>query len=113
MPFCQKNFSLEKPQSGAGILLGGVPGVVAAHVVVLGGGVAGTNAARMAMGLEARVTIIEKSLQRLYDLDLQFGSQINTIFSTKDAIEHYVLDADLVIGTVLIPGAAAPNLIVS
>jgi alanine dehydrogenase len=102
---------LEKPRGGAGILLGGVPGVVAAHVVVLGGGVAGTNAARMAMGMEARVTIIEKSLQRLYDLDLQFGSQINTIFSTKDALEHYVLDADLVIGTVLIPGAAAPKLV--
>jgi alanine dehydrogenase len=102
---------LEKPVGGAGILLGGVPGVVAAHVVVLGGGVAGTNAARMAMGMEARVTIIDKSIHRLYELDFQFGSQINTVFSTKDAIEKYVLDADLVIGTVLIPGAAAPKLV--
>jgi alanine dehydrogenase len=92
-------------------LLGGVPGVAAANVVVLGGGVAGTNAARMAMGMEARVTIIERSLQRLYDLDLQFGSKLNTAFSTQDAIEKYVLDADLVIGTVLIPGAAAPKLV--
>jgi alanine dehydrogenase len=102
---------LEKTWGGSGILLGGVPGVAPANVVVLGGGVAGTNAARMAMGMEAHVTLIEKSQQRLYELDLQFGAQLNTIYSTKDAIESYALDADLIIGTVLIPGAAAPKLI--
>lgn len=102
---------LERLQGGAGMLLGGVPGVEAARVVILGGGVAGTNAARMAIGLEAQVTVIEKSLQRLYELDLRFGPALNTIFSTRDTIERYVLDADLVIGAVLVPGAAAPKLI--
>ncbi len=77
---------LEKEQNGPGILLGGVPGVAASRVVVLGGGVAGTNAARVAMGMEAHVTVIDKQLARLYALDLQFGSQINTLFST---IEKY------------------------
>ncbi len=102
---------LEKPQGGIGVLLGGVPGVAAAKVVILGGGVAGTNAARMAMGMEAHVVVIDKSLSRLYDLDLQFGSQLHTIYSTQDAIEKNVLDADLVIGAVLVPGAAAPKLV--
>ncbi len=102
---------LEKPQGGVGILLGGVPGVAAANVVILGGGVAGTNAARMAMGMEASVTVIEKALPRLYDLDLQFGAALNTIFATQDVIEQYVLQADLVIGAVLVPGAAAPRLV--
>jgi alanine dehydrogenase len=102
---------LEKPRGGAGILLGGVPGVEAAQVVILGGGVAGTNAARMAMGLEAKVTVIEKSLRRLYDLDLQFGAALNTIYSTREAIERYVLAADLLIAAVLVPGAAAPKLV--
>ncbi len=102
---------LEKEQGGAGVLLGGVPGVSAADVVVLGGGVAGTNAARVAMGMEARVTIIEKNLDRLYRLDLQFGRSLNTIFSTRDAIEKLVIDADLVVCAVLLPGAASPRLI--
>jgi alanine dehydrogenase len=102
---------LEKRQGGAGILLGGVPGVAAAKVVILGGGVAGTNAARMAMGLEAHVIVIDKSLSRLYDLDLQFGSRLHTVFATRDAIEKHVLEADLVIGAVLVPGAAAPRLV--
>jgi alanine dehydrogenase len=102
---------LEKHRGGAGILLGGVPGVEAASVVILGGGVAGTNAARVAMGMEARVSVIEKSLRRLYELDLQFGAAINTIFSTRDAIERYVVNADVVIGAVLVPGAAAPRLV--
>jgi alanine dehydrogenase len=102
---------LEKEQGGRGVLLGGVPGVPAAKVVVLGGGVAGTNAARMAMGVEAWVTVIDKSLSRLYELDLQFGSQLHTLFSTVDNIESEVLSADLVIGAVLIPGAAAPKLV--
>ena len=102
---------LEKAQGGSGLLLGGVPGVAAANVVVIGGGVVGTNAARMAMGLEAKVTVIDISLERLYALDLQFGPILNTIYSTMDAIETYVANADLVIGAVLVPGAAAPRLV--
>ncbi len=102
---------LEKEQGGAGILLGGVPGVPAARVVVLGGGVVGTNAARVAMGMEAHVTVIDKQLARLYALDLQFGSQLHTLYATIENIEREVLAADLVIGAVLVPGAAAPKLI--
>jgi alanine dehydrogenase len=102
---------LEKEQGGAGVLLGGVPGVMAARVVIIGGGVAGTNAARMAMGMEAKVTVIEKSLHRLYELDLRFGGQLNTMYSTVDAIESHVAEADLVVGSVLVPGAAAPKLV--
>ena len=78
-------------------------------MVILGGGVVGTNAARMAMGLEASVTVIDKSLPRLYELDMQFGPTLNTIFATMESIETYVVEADLVIGAVLIPGAAAPR----
>lgn len=102
---------LEIAQGGRGMLLGGVPGVPAAKVVILGGGVAGTNAARMAMGLEAHVTVIDINLHRLYELDMQFGPSLNTIYSTVDAIEQHVLAADLVIGAVLVPGAAAPKLV--
>jgi alanine dehydrogenase len=93
------------------MLLGGVPGVAAARVVIIGGGVSGTNAARMAMGMEAHVTVIDRSLDRLYELDLQFGPMLNTIYSTVDAIERNVVAADLVIGAVLVPGAAAPKLV--
>ena len=102
---------LEKAQGGSGTLLGGVPGVPAGNVVVIGGGVVGTNAARMAMGLEAKVTVIDRSLERLYELDLQFGPMLNTIYSTVDAIEEHVMTADLVVGAVLVPGAAAPKLV--
>ena len=102
---------LEKLQGGAGVLLGGVPGVHAAKVVVVGGGVSGTNAVRMAMGMEAQVYVIDKSLDRLYELDFQFGPMLNTIFSTVAAIEQHVTTADLVIGAVLVPGAAAPKLV--
>jgi alanine dehydrogenase len=102
---------LEMEQGGRGMLLGGVPGVPAAKVVIIGGGVVGANAARMAMGLEAHVTVIDRSLPRLAELDLQFGAMLNTIYSTIDAIEEQVLTADLVIGAVLLPGAAAPKLI--
>ncbi len=102
---------LEKEPGGSGMLLGGVPGVAAAKVVIIGGGVAGTNAARMAMGMEAHVTVIDRSLERLYELDLQFGPMLNTIYSTVDAIERHVIVADLVIGAVLVPGAAAPKLV--
>ncbi len=102
---------LEKEQGGMGILLGGVPGVAAAKVVILGGGVSGTNAARVAMGMEAYVTVIDRSLPRLYELDLQFGSQLHTLFSTVETIEREVAEADLLIGAVLVPGAAAPKLV--
>ena len=102
---------LEKESGGRGVLLGGVPGVEAADVVVIGGGVAGTNAVRMAMGMEARVTVLDRSLDRLRELDMQFGPTLNTIYSTVDAVERYVLAADLVVGAVLVPGAAAPKLV--
>lgn len=105
------SYYLEKPRGGIGVLLGGVPGVAPAKVVVIGGGVVGTNAVRMAMGKEAQVTVLDKSLKRLKELDLQFGSKLNTIYATQEAIEEYVLEADLVVGAVLIPGAAAPRLI--
>ncbi len=81
---------LEKAQGGRGILLSGVPGVASASVVILGGGVVGSNAIRMALGLEAQVTVLDKSAAKLKELDLQFGGQLNTIFSTQDAIEKYV-----------------------
>ena len=102
---------LEKEQGGRGLLLGGVPGVPAASVVILGGGVVGTNAARMAMGLEAHVTVIDKSLPRLYELDLQFGAKMQTVFATQAGIEEAVGRADLVIGAVLVPGATAPKIV--
>jgi len=103
--------ALEKTRGGRGMLLGGVPGVPPARVVVLGGGVVGTNALRMALGLEADVVVIDKSLPRLKELDLWFGPALNTIYATADAIEEHVLAADLVIGAVLMPGAAAPRLV--
>jgi len=102
---------LEMAQGGSGILLGGVPGVAAGNVVVIGGGVVGTNAVRMAMGMEARVIVLDKSLSRLRELDFQFGAKLNTIYATEDALEKYVRTADLVIGAVLVHGAAAPKLV--
>jgi alanine dehydrogenase len=102
---------LQKPAGSRGILLSGIPGVESAHVVVIGGGAAGANAARMALGLGARVTILDRSMPRLYELDLQFGSRVQTVYSTRDSIERSLLTADLVIGSVLIPGAAAPKII--
>src|ERR1041384_534511 len=101
---------LEKEPGGSGILLGGVPGVKAAHVTVIGGGVSGTHAIRMAMGMEAQVTVIDRSLDRLRQLDEVFGSKLHTIYSTVHGSEEYVRDSDLVIGAVLVPGAAAPKL---
>jgi len=103
--------ALEKCSGGSGVLLGGVPGVEAARVVILGGGVVGANAARMAVGLESRVTIIDKSLLRLEQLDREFGPRLNTVYATMESIEHYVTHADLVIGAVLVPGAASPRLV--
>jgi alanine dehydrogenase len=102
---------LEREQGGAGVLLGGVPGVPAARVAVIGGGVSGSNAARMAVGIGATVTVIDKSLPRLRELERQFGTTLHTLFSTTAAIEAAVLEADLVIGAVLVPGAAAPRLV--
>lgn len=102
---------LEKIHGGRGVLLGGIPGVRTAEVVVIGGGVVGTNAIRMAVGMEAHVTVLDRSIQRLKELDDFFGSKLNTIYSTNDAIEDYVTRADLVIGAVLLPGASAPKLI--
>jgi alanine dehydrogenase len=102
---------LEKGQGGSGILLGGVAGVSPGKVVILGGGVAGANAARMAVGLGAQVAIFDKNLRRLKELDLEFGGRVLTLYSTADAVEQYVTDADLVVGAVLVVGAAAPRLV--
>ncbi len=103
--------ALEREAGGRGVLLGGVPGVPPAKVVVLGGGVVGMNALRMALGLEADVTVIDKSLPRLKELDLAFAPALKTRYATTDAIEESVLTADLVIGAVLSPGATAPKLV--
>ncbi|MDQ6785925.1 MAG: alanine dehydrogenase [Acidobacteriota bacterium] len=102
---------LEKMNGGRGILLGGVPGVPAASVVIIGGGVVGTEAAKMAVGLGAHVTIIDKNLDRLRELDDIFLSKVQTLASSRYAIEEAISHADLVIGGVLIPGAAAPKLV--
>ncbi|MEY3125860.1 MAG: hypothetical protein RLZZ573_2380 [Pseudomonadota bacterium] len=102
---------LEKSKGGMGVLLGGVPGVPAGHVVILGGGVVGTHALQMAVGLGARVTVLDKNVDRLRQLDLVFGNRISTVYSTSQSVEDAVLDAELVIGGVLIPGAAAPKLV--
>ncbi|MCP3661330.1 MAG: alanine dehydrogenase [Gammaproteobacteria bacterium] len=102
---------LEKSNGGLGMLLGGVPGVDPAKVVVLGGGVVGTHAAHMAIGLGADVWILDRNTEVLKSLWRQFGRSLNTVFSTKDAVDAHVLSADLVIGGVLIPGAAAPKLV--
>ena len=102
---------LEKEQGGAGVLLGGVPGVAPAKVVVLGGGVVGGNATRMAVGLGARVVVLDRSLARLAQIDELLLNTVETAFATLDNIEHHVLEADLLIGAVLVPGAAAPRLV--
>lgn len=102
---------LEKAQGGRGILLGGVPGVPPAEVVVLGGGVSGTHAATIALGMGANVTIVDRSADVLRRLSAQFGSNVRTIFSTRDALAQLVRRADLLIGAVLVPGAAAPKLV--
>ena len=102
---------LEKSKGGMGLLLGGVPGVAPGHVVVIGAGVVGTNALQMAVGAGARVTVLDKSIDRLRQLDLVYGNRIATLHSNAHTIEESVLDADLVIGGVLVPGAAAPKLV--
>jgi len=102
---------LQSAFGGSGTLLGGVPGVAPASVLIIGGGVVGTNAAKMAVGLGADVTILDRSLNRLRELDDLFDGRVKTIYSTTDAIEQYASQADLIIGAVLIPGAAAPKLL--
>lgn len=103
--------ALEKAQGGRGILLGGVPGVPAASVIILGGGVSGTHAATIAIGMGARVTVVDRSPDALKRLSNQFGSAISTVYSTRAAIADLIKEADLLIGAVLIPGAAAPKLV--
>ncbi|WP_417763814.1 alanine dehydrogenase [Shewanella sp.] len=103
--------ALEKSHGGRGMLLGGVPGVAPAKVVIIGGGMVGTNAAQIALGMGADVTVVDRSIDALRRLNAQFGAALKTVYSTADAIEKLVLDADLVIGGVLIPGAAAPKLV--
>lgn len=102
---------LEKANGGSGTLLGGVPGVAPGKVLIIGGGVVGLNAAKMAMGLGADVTILDRSLNRLRELDDIFEGRLTTVFSTSDAIDYYSSRADLVVGAVLVPGAAAPKLL--
>ncbi|AHB77286.1 MULTISPECIES: alanine dehydrogenase [Pandoraea] len=103
--------ALEKTHGGLGLLLSGVPGVEAGKVVILGGGVVGTNAATVAVGIGAQVTVIDKSVDALRRISAQFGGRVQTVYSTQHAIETHLRDADLVVGGVLIPGAAAPKLI--
>ncbi len=102
---------LQKPPGSRGILLGGVPGVAPAQVVILGAGIAGTQAAMVAVGLGARVTVFDKSLPRLRNLDTLFGSRMKALYATTESIEKAVIRADLVIGAVLIPGASTPKLV--
>jgi alanine dehydrogenase len=102
---------LELNQGGRGTLLGGVPGVLPGKVVVIGGGVVGTNAARMAMGLEANVTVVDRSVRRLQELDALYGDRLDTVYSTVEAINSLVRDADVVVGAVLVAGAEAPKLV--
>jgi alanine dehydrogenase len=102
---------LQRSNGGSGMLLGGVPGVPPCKVVVLGGGVAGTQALEMAVGLQADVTVIDRSVKRLRELAARFGSRLKTQYSTTEAIEQSVCEADVVIGAVLIPGAHAPRLV--
>jgi alanine dehydrogenase len=103
--------SLQKANGGYGVLLGGVPGVPPAKVVILGGGVAGTHAAEIAVGMRADVTIVDRSVQRLRELSAQFGPVLQTAYSTAEAVERLVHDADMVVGAVLVAGAAAPKLV--
>jgi alanine dehydrogenase len=103
--------SLEKAQGGRGVLLGGVPGVPPAEVIILGGGVSGTHAATIAIGMGANVTVVDRSADVLRRLSAQFGPDVRTIFSTRDAIAQLVRRADLLISAVLVPGASAPKLI--
>jgi alanine dehydrogenase len=103
--------SLERAQGGSGVLMGGVPGVAPAEVTIIGGGVVGYNAARIAVGMGARTTVLDRSLPRLAWLDSAFDGKLRTLYATADTLEQCIRDADLVIGAVLVPGAAAPRLV--
>lgn len=103
--------ALKRPSGGRGLLIGGVPGVPAGRVVVIGGGVVGLHAARMAVGLGAEVTILDRSLSRLRELDEMFAGRVRTLYSTADALDNEIAAADVVIGAVLVPGASAPKLV--
>ena len=102
---------LEKAQGGSGVLPGGVPGVAPAKVLVIGGGVVGDNAAAMALGMGADVTLLDSSLPRLREVDAEYGGRVKSVYSTRETIEEYALQSDLIIGAVLRPGATAPKLI--
>jgi len=102
---------LEKIAGGRGVLLGGVPGVTPGRVLVIGGGVVGDNAAAMAVGMGANVAILDRSLPRLRRLDSEYEGRVNCVYSTESAIEELAVEADLVIGAVLVPGAEAPKLL--
>lgn len=102
---------LEKAQGGRGVLLGGVPGVPAAKLVILGGGVVGTQALKIGLGMGAQVFVLDKSLKRLRELDSLFGNGLNTCYASEEALEKHLVDADLVIGAVLVPGATAPKIV--
>jgi alanine dehydrogenase len=104
-------YALQMEQGGKGVLLGGVPGVKPGEVVIIGGGVVGTNAAQMAMGLGADVTIVDRNLERLRELDMHYGGRLKTLYSTPQIIAKLLRHADLVIGAVLIPGKKAPSLV--
>ncbi len=103
--------ALMRTKRGRGLLLGGVPGVPAANVVILGGGVSGTHAAEMAIGCRANVTVFDRSMPRLEELDVQFAGAVDTVYATQAAIDAAVIQADLVIGAVLVPGVSAPKLV--
>lgn len=103
--------ALKRPAGGRGLLIGGVPGVPAGRVVVVGGGVVGVHAARMAVGLGAEVTVLDRSLPRLRELDDMFSGRVRTLYSTSEALDNEVAAADVVIGAVLVPGASAPKLV--
>jgi alanine dehydrogenase len=104
-------YTLQKANGGRGVLLGGVPGVAPGNVLIIGGGVAGTNAAEMAIGLGAQVTILDRSVPRLREIDSIYGGRVRTEYSTKHAVDTLITEADLVVGAVLIAGAAAPKLV--
>ncbi|HSN19233.1 MAG TPA: alanine dehydrogenase [Usitatibacter sp.] len=103
--------ALEKPQGGMGILLGGVPGVPPAKIAILGAGVVGTNAALMAVGSGANVVVLDRSVEALRRIESRFGARVITVHSNRETLEKHVLSADLVVGAVLVPGAAAPKLV--
>jgi alanine dehydrogenase len=102
---------LEKSMGGRGILLGGVPGVAAADILIIGAGIAGTNAMQIAVGMGAHVSILDKNMNRLREIDQEYHGRVETVYSSTGALEHRLRHADLVIGAVLIPGAAAPKLV--